>query len=74
MISGETVVSIVDAYTYQVKHVIKTQVSPTITLATLFVAMDYAITGYIYSDIQAINVFRNISDLFLSTISLCLFV
>lgn len=44
-IGGETVVTIVDASTYQIKTIIRTGVSSTITQCTLYYTMDYTITG-----------------------------
>ncbi|XP_063693060.1 WD repeat-containing protein 87-like isoform X2 [Bolinopsis microptera] len=46
VIAAETLVSIVDANTYIVKNLIRTDTCSTITQCTLYNAMDYTITGH----------------------------
>ena len=45
VIGAETLVSIVDAYTYTVRNLIRTDMCSTITQCTMYNAMDYTIAG-----------------------------
>ncbi|KAL5247041.1 hypothetical protein ACHWQZ_G019045 [Mnemiopsis leidyi] len=46
VIGAETLVSIVDAHTYTLKTLIRTDIASTITQCTMYNAMDYTITGH----------------------------
>ena len=45
VVGAETMVVIVDALTYNIKNVIRTGSTSTITMSTLYVTLDYTITG-----------------------------